>query len=721
DLDLLLAPVAGQPAVLRNNGDGTFSPVSAFAEVSGLRDFAWADLDADADPDAALIDELGAMHVYLNERGGVFRQTGSQTRFGVASIATADVDADGRFDLLTRTANGAVMTSDNAQAMIEAGGGSGRIVVADLDNNGALDVVAGAEGGSGIRLRENEPGANGLRLNVAEYVVDAADLDADGRVDLLAVGPSGPVILHNEGTADYRWQVVRPRSAQATGDQRINSFGIGGQVEVRAGLLFQKQVIDAPQLHFGLGTQDGTDVARIVWPNGDVQAEFDLEPDQPVLTQQRLKGSCPWLFTFDGQGMTFVTDFIWRSPLGLAINGQEQAGVVLTGDRVKIDGNQLVPRDGIYDVRITAELWETHFFDQVSLIAVDHPAGTEVFVDERFSIPAPDLTPRLMKPLQKVQAAYDDKGGDVSDVVAEVDERYLGTFERGRYQGVAADHYVEVWLGPEVPRTGTIWLVAQGWVRPTDSSVNVAMSQGVNPHPSSIRLEAQAANGTWREVASNLGFPAGKTKSMTIPIGDVLAQYPSGRLRLRTNLEIYWDAISWAEGLPQDQMKLTEIQASVADLRYRGYSEVTVADSASPEIPHYDRFRSASRQWYDLEGFYTRFGDIRELLAEVDDRYVIMNAGDEMRFEFPELPPPADGMVRDYLLQGDGWVKDGDYNTAFSRTVQPLPLHRDTAYRGPLLPLDKDPGYRDHPQDWETYHTRYVAPDGFATALAPRD
>src|SRR5690606_26424006 len=110
----------------------------------------------------------------------------------------------------------------------------------------------------------------------------------------------------------------------------------------------------------------------------------------------------------------------------------------------------------------------------------------------------------------------------------------------------------------------------------------------------------------------------------------------------------------WAEALPRDRMTLTEIQPAVADLRYRGYSEVTVADSASPEIPHYDRFRSASRQWYDLEGVYTRFGDTRELLARVDDRYLIMGAGDGIRFEFPELPAPPEGFVRDFLLQGDG-------------------------------------------------------------------
>ena len=114
-------------------------------------------------------------------------------------------------------------------------------------------------------------------------------------------------------------------------------------------------------------------MTRIVWPNGVPQAEFDPGVDQPIVAEQRLKGSCPWVFADDGTGLQFVTDFLWRSPLGLRINAQDTAGVTQTEDWVKIRGDQLVARDGAYDVRISAELWETHFVDHVSLMVVDHP------------------------------------------------------------------------------------------------------------------------------------------------------------------------------------------------------------------------------------------------------------------------------------------------------------------------------------------------------------
>ena len=94
--------------------------------------------------------------------------------------------------------------------------------------------------------------------------------------------------------------------------------------------------------------------------------------------------------------MGFVTDFIWRSPLGLRINAQATAEVLMTEEWVKLGANQLAPKDGEYDVRITAELWETHFFDHVSMMVVDHPENTEVFVDERFP-PSGPLELRLFQ------------------------------------------------------------------------------------------------------------------------------------------------------------------------------------------------------------------------------------------------------------------------------------------------------------------------------------
>jgi hypothetical protein len=153
-----------------------------------------------------------------------------------------------------------------------------------------------------------------------------------------------------------------------------------------------------------------------------------------------------------------------------------------------------------------------------------------------------------------------------------------------------------------------------------------------------------------------------------------------------------------------------------AELRFRGYSQTVQRVPSSPERPRYVLAGTAPR-WLDLEGYHTRFGDVRPLLDAVDDRYVIMNAGDELVLRVPEAPPPAPGMVRDFLVVGDGWVKDGDFNTSFSRTVLPLPTHATGRYdRGPTT-LEADPVYLRHAGDFATWHTRYVAPDRARDAL----
>jgi hypothetical protein len=474
-----------------------------------------------------------------------------------------------------------------------------------------------------------------------------------------------------------------------------------------------------------------------------MQADFDTRVDQTVVAEQRLKGSCPWIFTFDGTGMRFVTDFLWRSPLGLRINAQDTAGVTQTQDWVKIRGDQLVPRGGAYDVRITAELWETHFIDYTSLLIVDHPDDIQVFVDERFAKQAPALAVHAVKTPTAIAHAWDESGREVTDAVSHQDGRYLTTFRLGQYQGIGQDHFVSIDLGRQIPQNGKIWLLANGWIYPTDSSINVAIAQGRNLKPRGLSLEAQDETGRWIMVAPDLGFPAGKNKTILIDLSAVTrAGIPKARrLRLRTNLEIYWDWFATAEAATSAPLEMTRVRPDHADLRYRGFSRTATgivdprgtrlrpseespsdsvrANRAGPETPIYDKIANVSQRWRDLVGYYTRFGDVRELLTDVDDRYVIMNAGDELQLQFPVAPAPRPGWTRDFVLVGDGWEKDGDFNTTFSKTVGPLPAHDRPNYgaRTQTVELERDPVYRRHPQDWQTYHTRFVTPDDFVRGL----
>jgi hypothetical protein len=266
-----------------------------------------------------------------------------------------------------------------------------------------------------------------------------------------------------------------------------------------------------------------------------------------------------------------------------------------------------------------------------------------------------------------------------------------------------------------------MWLVANGWVYPTDSSINVAIGQSGRIQPHGISLEVEDAHGRWIVASPDLGFPAGKNKTVLIDLGAVRRAGVSHarRVRLRTNLEIYWDWLAVAEDRSDISTRTVRIAPQRADLRFRGYSKTDFSRREIPELPRYDEIANTAVRWRDLVGYYTRFGDVSELVRSVDDRYVIMNAGDELRLSFAALPPPQAGWVRDFVLIGDGWEKDGDFNTTFSKTVLPLPSHDRPDYGASPRPVDleDDPVYRRHPEDWQTYHTRFVTPSPFLDGL----
>lgn len=734
DLDLLLSDHESPLRYIRNNGDMTFEPMPAFIPADDILALQAADFDNDGDVDLATLDASGSLAVWQNERGG--RYVAAATVFAESRIglAVGDVDRDGHIDLISVLRSGqidkatcqedgtwsesVVVNWSPANSLVETSAGNVFLAVADIDNNGGVDVIASTDYETAVWLRGAADDWSPLVAPPDVRVASVVDVNDDGLLDLVGLNQEGGRAGLNRSQADYGWHVIQPLANTAPGDKRINAFGVGGRIEIRAGNLVQATTIQSPRVHFGLGRRQAADVARIVWPNGSIQAEFDLQAMATLEARQRLKGSCPWVFAFDGHEFRFVKDFIWRSPLGLRINAQTTAGVTQTEDWIKIPGHYLAAVDGRYQVRITAELWETHFFDQVRLVAVDHPADVEMLVDERF---VPSESPQhrvrfatLRQPLHNVS---DHRAQSLDETLRANDARYADGFKLGQYQGVAEEHWVAFDVPPDVSANRDVLIVGDGWVYPTDSSLNVALAQGQAPRPFGLVLEQRDASGNWQVLDDNLGFPAGKNKRVLIalPSGSLAA---SRHFRLRTNMEIYWDSLGWSYELTDVEAATAELPTKVAELRQRGYSKLLPLDRRRPDTPVYE-LEATQQRWLDLEGYYTRFGDVRELLTTVDDRYVIMNAGDELVFEFEVVGDVPNGWQRDFVLVGDGWVKDGDFNTAFSASVQPLPAHNDVEYAGPLVPLDRDPVHLRHSDDWRVYHTRYVTPRRFQRGLWP--
>lgn len=731
DLDILLAPRNGSPIVLRNNGDDTFLEIDPFSGLENPRQFLWADLTGDGAPEATFLLENGDLKTFRNLRGGNF-DDGYTLAEGIAAIAVGDINADSQFNIISVSNQGNISSHNYSfrtgewdsknlisdwDAELEVG--NTNLFIVDIDNNGALDLILSTVDFTTIWLGDENRNPVRYENELRGGIVNIFDVNGNDRLDMLGVTENlEPFQLSNEGTKPYFARLIRARASGDLGDQRINSFGIGGEMDIRSGLLYQKALISSPIIHFGLGEYEEAEMLRIIWPNGSVQTEFaELGMGATIFNEQILKGSCPWLFTNDGEEIQFVTDALWRSPLGLRINAQETAGVIQTYDRVKIPGHALKETDGIYDIRITAELWETHFFDYVNLIAVDHPKDTDIYIDERFVFPSPNLSTKIVSKPMPVARVSDQWGNDLTEIVSELNQEYIAPFNKTAYQGLTEEHSIVIELNDNTDHD-ELYLVMSGWLRPTDSSINLALSQGSIDPPSFMVVEVSDGSGGWKMLEDNFGWPAGKLKTILLDLEGQFNQSEERLVRFTTSAEIYWDSILQAEKKDDSLYREISLEPAKMELRFRGYSVWNRSNSTSPKLPTYSEISSTTQRWRDLEGFHTRFGDVSELLEEIDDRYVIMNAGDEMILHFNALPLPEEGFTRSFVFVSDGWVKDGDYNTEASATVGPLPYHgmADYEYNSNVTIWD-DPVFQRYREDWIHYHTRYITPHVFRTAF----
>jgi hypothetical protein len=700
-----------------------------------------------------VLNEEAPPTLFLNQRQGRFRTVAPAPGISISekanAMAAADYNNDGYTDLfITGFAGNHRFYRSNGDGSFGADPASGAVLKAaenltgraaaflDFDNDGFLDLLLGGDaaqpGGKSLFLfRNNGKGVfedfSRMLPTISGNVraIAIADYNEDGDADIYLGMADGRIrLLRNDG-GNANHQLKLQLVGLRTGSAKNNHFGIGARVEVRAGEHYQMRLITEPVMQFGLGQREKADVVRIVWPNGTTQNIFAPGSDQDLVEEQQLKGSCPFLYTWNGREFVFLKDMMWRSALGMpaGIMGGERTYAFpdASFEYLKIPAHMLAQVNGKYPLRITAELWETIYFDKAQLLAVDHPDSIDVYVDERFTGP-PFADLRLYAVQEKIHPTrVRDAGGlDWTDALLEHDFEYAVPFIPGPYQGIAEPH--ELLLEFEnLPGTEeSLFLFLQGWIFPTDASINTAVAQSEYLKAVPPRLEALDAGGRWVPVTDNLGFPMGKDKTV---IADLRGRLPAGcrALKISSNMQIYWDHAFLAAGPAAFPYRIHTLEVSSADLQYRGFSELFRKNGRhGPHWFDYSRVETAPR-WQDLAGAYTRYGDVRPLLTASDSRYVIMNAGDEIRLEFngrnlPELPA---GWTRDFLVHSVGWVKDGDMNTADGQTVEPLPFHGMSRY--PYGPEEQYPDGREYRRYQSEYNTRYIDARPFRRMLAGGD
>ena len=174
-----------------------------------------------------------------------------------------------------------------------------------------------------------------------------------------------------------------------------------------------------------------------------------------------------------------------------------------------------------------------------------------------------------------------------------------------------------------------------------------------------------------------------------------------------TNMRIYWDQILSAALTEESAAQITRLDPVRADLRWRGFSAEVTPDGGQPFGYDYQRVSFAS-PWKVMAGRYTREGDVRELLVNSDDMFVVSRTGDEiaLSFDASRLPALRDGWIRTFLLYADGYSKEMDINSASPDQLAPMPFHAMTRY--PYSPPEHYPTDAKHLEYLEKYNTRVV-------------
>jgi tetratricopeptide (TPR) repeat protein len=710
-----------------------------------------SDVDSDNDLDLLLLSERARPDLLINDRLLQFRNSKALASLTHAApwngALVLDADHDRRSDVFLIASgqppvlllNRASITETQPSRWFDSGTVHSpsllHAVAADVDLDTWTDVVGLSadhipvllhnEGGKLMLAPEAFGPDNAWPKDLV--AVTMADVDGRGWLDLITWSETQGIQVHrNEGNGNraIRLTLVGSRWTYLHEPMFMNEDAIGAWVWAQSGKHWAGQELTTlaaglaqsrQPLLLSVGNATGADTVHLRWPDGCWQAELDVPADRltRIADINRKPGSCPLLFTWNGERWVFITDFLGAGSVG-ELGPDRTCRPPRPEESVKIEPGLLAPKDGRYLLSITEPMNEVTYLDKVQLVAIDHPAGVRVFPDERFTSSGPPASQDLIAFDREIfpQSARDHRGRDVTDALRRWDRATADGFWRRGWIGFAEDHFVELDFGDRLAEFGgkdRLYLCLAGWIDyPFPESIWAAHQAGVE-----VRfpvLERQDEQGRWVSLG-DAGFPAGLPRMMLVDVTGKLTG-PRCLLRLRTNLQIYWDQAFIAAGcrtvVPGGK---GEVQARVldvhqADLGPCGIQKEYSPDGRKPTI--YDHDHEEQPLLSPPAGRRTRFGEVTELLREKDDCFVVFGPGDELKVQFDAaaLPPVPRGWQRSFVLKTWGYCKDSGTFTAKGATIEPLPFAAMRNY--PPTSKDQAPQGEKHREYLHRYQTREV-------------
>ena len=709
------------------------------------------DIDNDRDLDLVLTADGAAASVVLNDRLGNFHAaaaSGLESLPELSGILAIDLDRDGRTDLVGPNRTGRVVALRNTTERSTAvetrisfepfptnAEGWRSAVASDLDLDGAFDLLGlpsprihSDHHQSSLQWARNE----GTRLDVRELILGLegsaiegfalVDVEGDPLPELLIFrAGDAPVWAPNLGNGNH-WLSVQLGGHWRVKPElmRTNSHGIGTRIVIEGKGVHVSYDHTTPEaglaqsigpIVFGLGARESAELIHLRWPDGVMQCELNVPGNQRLILAEnnRKTGSCPVLFTWNGQRFVCVGDFLGGGGLGYLV----APGVFSQPDRdeaVAISSDQLKPEQGVFRISITEPMDEVAYLDHLMLDVVDCPPGVAATPDERFAPTGPRPTGKLLAWKRTIDPihATDLAGRDMTETLKHWDRRTVDSFRKlAGWIGYAEEHGIILDFGDRLAKLSSrdpVLLCLAGWVEYPYSQTNyAAATAGVVLSPPAI--ERLRDDGTWEVIEPHAGYPAGLPRLTTL---DLTGKLTGDRcvLRIRTNMECYYDQAFLAVRDPaaEAELRVTSLPVARAVLGHRGYTREISPDGRLPLIYDYDYVDPAPLA--RMSGRLTRYGDVARLLQTDDDQFCVIGPGDEAKVEFdanalPELPS---GWSRSFVLRSYGYCKDADPFTAGSDTVEPLPWREMPEYPfAPGVSRPEDPAYAAY---IKTYQTR---------------
>jgi hypothetical protein len=500
---------------------------------------------------------------------------------------------------------------------------------------------------------------------------------------------------------------------------RTNSHAIGTRVLIEGQGLLVTHDHTTPEtglsqsiapVVLGLGSHAQATLVHLRWPDGVMQCELNVGADQKLelAENNRKTGSCPVVFTWNGQRFVCIGDFLGGGGLGYMV----APGVYGQPDRdeaMAVTAEQLQPRDGYFRISVTEPMDEVAYLDQLTLDVVDRPPGTSTTPDERFAPEGKRPTGKLLAWRTAIEPvrATDLEGRDVTEVLRRWDRRTVDNFrKRDGWIGYAEEHGVVLDFGAglsDYRPSDRLVLCLAGWVEYPYSQTNyAAATAGVTLKPPAI--ERKRDDGTWETIEPHAGYPAGLPRMMTIDLTGKLTG-STCVLRIKTNMECYYDCafIIERDQDAESSIRVSALPAIRARLGYRGYTREISPDGQQPLIYDYDYVDPAPLA--SFRGKATAHGDVTRLLEADDDHLCVIGPGDEVLVEFAAsgLRPLPPGWTRAYVIRGIGYCKDADPFTATSDSIDPLPWREMPAF--PFrsnVKRPEDPAYQSYLREYQT-------------------